>query len=657
MANAYETLDDVKMEGITTLHALYNAIFGKALADPRITGFLITGPVTLGGPGSGFWGLQSIAFETHSETWQARLHPAGKMGKPLEHGERRTVSVLLKSKRNVRVGRVTSVTVWLRSPCIERLNLHPDAHDRGGLTLGAIGVAACGVHFFHQKEAENEAHNKYHCVLSGYETVFHETGRNVVRVEPAPTPHHVVAASIEKSQLPDVPPMRHCHAATTQAHWVHELRRSRQELEDVLDSDAEDVASCIFNAVQVFESVSLLGFLDMMSASVLEGALPDDVGKPCGVCLLVAIAVRLAAVPENYELLSTVSDDAYASRQVAALFESMQPSIFSQGANNAGVSVFAIDLVLHNCIQRLTVSIDQLKKSKGGKSSRVADSQALTMSVKESLQALFYQGVQICNDVAGLTPPMSSEILSDLNDYGAPTSLLTPTQESIASWAEEGGLGRIQDQVPVTRFATRPQRQRTLMAILRRVEGWVRTNKCDGAFTVVPKPIGEKLADLLSPDGGTATKRHAKERCAPLSQTLTTRAARRHANNARCIDQAVASLIQKREQATRDDIEKQCQSKLHAGALNEASGVLGDVLQLGLVFGTTNAFAFTCFLVSSTSSQPCSVCKSSCQVIETFAFAGDYANCPKCDAPRCLKCVTRAIEAKRDLNTCRFCDA
>ena len=83
---------------------------------------------------------------------------------------------------------------------------------------------------------------------------------------------------------------------------------------------------------------------------------------------------------------------------------------------------------------------------------------------------------------------------------------------------------------------------------------------------------------------------------------------------------------------------------LCGAALNSASAIFCDLLQLGGCGGPSFLFEFSSYLVSPTMAARCAHCENNVHVVHTIAFVPtDLQYCPTCNQPRCLACVWRDI--------------
>ena len=113
------------------------------------------------------------------------------------------------------------------------------------------------------------------------------------------------------------------------------------------------------------------------------------------------------------------------------------------------------------------------------------------------------------------------------------------------------------------------------------------------------------------------------------------------------IDKAVESLQRKRSVRNQRLIDEACRSKLNGHALEDASVVFGEVMQIGACYGTSTFVDFEAFLVGPGSTNKCANCHRSVDVVANMAFGGRYNACLVCNHPRCLHCVQEDIDALR----------
>ena len=122
---------------------------------------------------------------------------------------------------------------------------------------------------------------------------------------------------------------------------------------------------------------------------------------------------------------------------------------------------------------------------------------------------------------------------------------------------------------------------------------------------------------------------------------------RRAVEDAYLIDKAVESLQRKRSARNQRLIDEACRSKLNGHALEDASVVFGEVMQIGACYGTSTFVDFEAFLVGPGSTNKCANCHRSVDVVANMAFGGRYNACLVCNHPRCLHCVQEDIDALR----------
>ena len=119
---------------------------------------------------------------------------------------------------------------------------------------------------------------------------------------------------------------------------------------------------------------------------------------------------------------------------------------------------------------------------------------------------------------------------------------------------------------------------------------------------------------------------------------------RRNAHEQHCLNLAVNSLASIPMQLPNQYITKQCRDNLNGTAVDEAHGVLGDLLQAGGCYGATRLFDTETYLVSHNAWIKCAHCAQNVNVVQSVAFAEKFGRCARCGHPRCMNCVNEDIE-------------
>ncbi len=682
----YDTLDDLELRTIPKEDALtyvYAKVCGAALAQSDICGTLTTGAWDQTHGSSGGWG-SSFQVDHHDETWQVRSSPKGRIGMRLEEDEVRQVVVLVRSTSHTRTGTVSILKLWRMSGKDSLIGRNIGCRLRGAHTCGTLGVGMHALKIFEERESyearkargNEEIDDGVRPVLSSVSTSLHPNGA-IKRQEPNLDAHYAVATNFVGGYYPDSINARHCAAMYSDIEWKGEVQRQGDQYEKALqkalnhkhqkiagEEQFQTTTGLTFSARASFEQVSLVGILDMLSDPNLAGALPDDLHQPYGFPLILALAVRIACAPQRVGIERTTKDDAYATKEVALLWEAVQPRVIASGPDRiSGEQLYGIDIVLSHASARMARALQALHADQLGESESAQQSawhcQELEQQVRETMRFLFSQGVAVCIDVCGL-PPDARDGASELQTpVGYSTWDADPVQRSRANAARRLGMGEIND-CPAHRTATRGQRQRTLIRTMQTVEHWLCTNKYRGI--VVRKSFAGRVADISlqmppaasapaaadTPKSSTqgSSKRNKKKKAgtADPKAALVNNSKRRMALDQHCINLAVASLTKNHIDLDNEYITEQCRKRLNSTAVDEAHGILGDLLQVGGCYGATRLYDVETYTVSKNSWIKCAHCERETNVVHSVAFGGAFGRCSRCGHPRCLRCVYDDIE-------------
>jgi hypothetical protein len=682
---AYDTLDDLELGALPkddALEYLYGKVCGAALAQTDICGTLTTGVWDQTHSAAGGWG-SSFRIDHHEEAWQVRSSPRGRIGMRLEENEVRQVVVLVRSAPQTRTGTVSILKLWRMSGKDSLIGRNIGCSLRGVHTRGTIGVAMHALKIFEERETYEErklrgdpkSDDGIRAVLSSVSMCLLPDG-SVQRQEPNMDAHYAVATNYVGGWYPDPITARHCTALHTDVEWRAEMQRQGAAYEDALrvalskkqqkvagQDHLQTTTGLAFSARAAFEQVSLVGMLDMLSDPLHSGALPDDMHQPYGFPLIIALAVRIACAPHRVGIERATKDDAYATKEVALLWEAVQPSVIASGSDGvSGDQLYGIDVVInHACVNMLqalqALHADQLGESDSAETS-AHDCQDLEEQVRETMRFLFAQGMAVCVDVCGV-PPEARHGASELRTpLGYSTWDADPVQRSRTNAARRLGMGDIND-CPAHRTTTRGQRQRTLIRTMQSVECWLGTNRyrnmvvrksfegrlCDISRRMPPTADAPAAADTPKPPTQGSSKRKKKKGgAADPKAALVNNGKRRVALEQHCINLAVASLAKNRIDLNDDYIALQCERNLNGVAVNEAHGILGDLLQVGGCYGASKLYSVETYAVSKNSWTKCAHCPRHVNVVQSVAFGGALGRCARCGHPRCLHCVFDDIE-------------
>ena len=225
-------------------------------------------------------------------------------------------------------------------------------------------------------------------------------------------PHYVVAACLAGIEMnpTETPDTRECAEQYTDKSWdqactllasgFQGLLMQSERMRPMLTEDTG--LKLIFTAEDIFEQLSFIGYLDMRADPFYKGSLPTDMSRPCGLALLLVIAVRVACSPEKWGLPWTRFDDAYATKEAALFVESLIPSVLSLGRDGAagGEQQFTIDLVTQLAQKDIGELLTGLRSGQLDKKHHNLDHNRLANSLQQTMS--FLQ----CAGVAGVHGPV-----------------------------------------------------------------------------------------------------------------------------------------------------------------------------------------------------------------------------------------------------------
>ena len=491
-----DTLTDLDCSAIDSVRALYEAVIGKAMRQESVVVNVDVGPMTLAGLPGQAWNdrIKGVRFNHHDEVWQVRSHPRGRIGKKLVPGEVRNVTVLIRSsQRHDTVGQLATVRLQLLPPAAAATR--PEV-QRAQSTYGAIGVPSRGIHLWPDHGADvlaargfPEGKGGFHAVYGGYALLMHtpKEGPHANSSIPCSMTSDfvhlfVLAAHLAGFSIPDRPAHRNGisaveHRAFAREKHTENVRFCNEIHEAYPDREPSTFAArLIWGAADVAERASLLGLLDALADPAQEYSLPDDLQRPNGLMLLLAVAVRIACNPEAFDVQVPTPDDVWATRGVCQLLESAHPYVFTdddapaERGGQARRGAFATDLFLEHTIAALKADLD-VHENENAVDSEVVD--VVRTTVRNSLETLNCLGIAVCVDVCGAVPKQRDGTSGVYNEFGLARGCCDPVQEARHQGAYDAGLGNLAPWTPPTRTSTRGARQSALVRVFGLVERWL----------------------------------------------------------------------------------------------------------------------------------------------------------------------------------------
>ena len=683
MAN-YDTLDDFEtVFGAKTIADVYDMILGRAMATKGVCGVMTTGPLNQSQTHGGNWGQEQLSFRNHPEVWHVRCTPKGSMGKALRQGEIRMVSVLVRSSKFSAHSTVTNIKLWLCPPS-EQLALatrDPRQQNRGRMTAGPMGLAVHGINVFENRATSSTkffATKGSQSILSAIATITaRPSGGPIHRIEAVRSCQFSIARILAGVSIAGAPTPHRCEEAYTEDSWTStsavQAFKFRQmcEADPRLAADMDLYLKLMFTAEDVCEQMSFIGYLDQRSDPFFTGALPDDMHRPSGFPLMLAIALRVACTPERWGLDASTVDDAFATKDALLFLESILPGLRLGTVHGDSEQVYSFDAVLSYALDRIRSHGLKLQSGELDGKLRNVDFKKVDRGTKETLHFLRCAGTAVCIDLFGVRPNLQFDDPGLYTDYGIASYLVDPVTESRAQCAHRKGLGNVLSRWPTIRTSTRGKRQLALASVLVDVDCWLRTGKYKG---MVLRPATEASLSArpeeLDPAAAAnaasaeavpqAAARSAKKKKRPES-LLAERGRMRDRGQQHVATDAARSLLKSTNKS--ETLTAAASVELNGDALDSASGIFSDVLQQGACAGMSDLYKCTTYIVSPTSGVQCAHCQARVNVVQSVAFAGSLGACHVCEHPRCLACVSRDMNLaasglpRGEPLTCRACQA
>jgi len=485
------------------------------------------------------------------------------------------------------------------------------------------------------------------------------------------------------------------------------LRKFTTTMNKLVPADAQPgpqlSIAYIFSGQCIFEQAGFIALLDEMASPLYEDAIADDRHQPCSIALMLAMAVRIACNPTRWGMPALVGDDAYAAKTVGMLFDAIQPSVLrGLFEERVGEQTYAIDVAITHAFESMKEVVSKLESGKLTVSGTPLGLEAAQVEARyrKTMHHLFCAGVAVCEDTCGLPPNTQNEESEEESQKESHASWYTDAANaSMAQSAYASGLGQVADLYPRHRTSTRGRRQSALLRVLQNVEEWICTSNYQGtrltqhaaapandlvenvraddlqaadaaapadapatAPAAAPAPVSSANTKLPTSNRsctlrstslsrlGTPARKKKSAKPTPVASSTTTDAKlasngrRRLSNEAHCVDKAVASLLKSNPALDRDQTAFLLHASVKGKALDEASGVMNDLLQVGAVFGMGQYFDAQTYAVGPNGMMQCATCPRALNVVQSVAFAGAFGKCVRCGHPRCLHCVSEDID-------------
>jgi len=374
-----------------------------------------------------------------------------------------------------------------------------------------------------------------------------------------------------------------------------------------------------------------------------------------------------------------VGYDAYAAKTTGMLFDAIQPSVLrGLFEERVGEQTYAIDVAITHAFESMKGVVSKLESGKLTVSGTPLGLEAAQVEARyrKTMHHLFCAGVAVCEDTCGLPPNTHDETSEGQSQKEPHASWYTDAANaSMAQSAYAAGLGQVADLYPRHRTSTRGRRQSALLRVLQNVEEWICTSNYQGtrltqyaaapandlvenvraddlqaadaaapAAAPAPAPAPASSANSKPPRKKKGAKLAAVASSTTADAKLASNGRRRLNNESHCVDKAVESLLKSNPALDREQTTFLLHASVKGKTLDEASGVMNDLLQVGVVFGMGQYFDTQTYAVGLNGTMQCATCPRELNVIESVAFAGAFGKCVRCRHPRCLHCVSEDID-------------
>lgn len=446
-------------------------------------------------------------------------------------------------------------------------------------------------------------------------------------------------------------------------------------------------------ADHICEMAGPVAVLDLLAHPFHEGALPDEMRKPCGIPLLLVLATRVAAYPTRYHVgceqryyNEKLADDGVAAERLAALLESAlgAPLISKHAVYDA--PFWSIDAVGETMSDRIQTQIQSSAQEQDSEERRRAARCGFSERYVSNMLGLHRIGCAIALDLTG-APPYTEAVAAQTTPYGTAVGDWSALDRAEAHALHTAGLGIMGDEANGPPRATdRAQRLAAFVRCAREVDEWIQTGRWRGrpcaidarylspaaerdneeAAPLPPPPLSvakashaDDASEAVAGGGGSGKKKRGAKRkdaaAAPKSADpvgITVRTAHINVRNELWIDRP-CELVAKRTHAD---------SRIAAAKMLSEAALLTAARQW-------QPGPLAAFVQSPTALTDCCSCYiGKVRPLSVLLLGGrTHGRCSKCRAPRCLGCVQQRKEvAARALrrgeaptqppdDNCRYC--
>lgn len=546
-----------------------------------------------------------------AEAFYVRSWPPGRINQPLVDDELR-VLVVCRATQSTGVVRTAIIRVFLCNPT--GANFDIQAKDVSRESYGVLGTPLFAVSVFDDITPPGALETPFirsqlgnRLVMTSSATVYEENQSGARFVSPG-LHEFTIAGLIAGVNVPDS--ARRCHESYTRSTWTRLQSQSMAILSEMITKRSapkkgqppaldqnikslKEAGAYYYASRRIGDNLSVVGTLDLMSADVCDGALPNELTHPLWIPLMLCVLTRIAAYPERFGLQKGTRNDVHSALEISMIFESSSGPVVESN----GDVLRAIDIVANLALWQCRETIEEHTRNK-----RKSAANQMTQTLNESLEALFRMACTLVTDVCG-TIQLS-------RFFGSSSTARIPPIEMARSDREIAfGLGRLHSVVPPLRISSRAERQRVILKMLGDVEIFLRTGLyCGRQQAAQNEPL---LSEGPRFDADGFEKIGSYE------------------------DKCDVSLI----------------SALNISALSQAREQLVQLFSKGPIY--FNTMSVNTYVVGSYTSVSCIDCGNAVHPMPSLAFeTADGSLCPTCGNRRCWSCAMM-----KGAKACRICAA
>lgn len=633
----------------SSLTDVMNKLFEGIIGDTGVYGHMNVGGYTCDWRGNGRFGGTSVQFG--NDIFYARIAPKGVAGQRIAVGEERVIKILVMddSSPSLRGKLTTFVFRRYENAKDAEVKMSKRCDEQTG-TASCYGVAATIIHLpehqgmsVHVDDRWSAGKEDYHAVYPSYEMICAADRSSRVTSSCA---IYSIAASlsglVEWGDVPNRPMITFSCEATHRASTVSHTTTLSQKLnaDKKCDFPNQRAAQRIVAALRVSEDNSFKGFLQMLANPIHQGAVPDEMIKPDGLPLLMVSSIAIATYPERFGIRGTdlgTSNDAYAVGKIRELFRDCTDMV----CNDGRIIYYSIDYLVDVALSIIQADIKAVESAPLAKAIKERRIEQIRIRQNETIRALYRMGVGLVGEVFS---PIDPNTYKDLyNDAGFANGLYDPVAHADVNRCYDSGLHNTyschRDHNPMYHELMLAR----LLELMLEMDTFLWVGRWRGVQIVDSNPSTTTGFQCR----GSAEQEADGSTAKPTDQTTTAEESRGDVTKKGNKKKMKKPKWPKASAEAGSDniaarIPQEC--KLNRRAIESQARFLSKAFQVGLA-DAFSALDFTVFTVSTTPSCKCATCDSDITCVEAMSLSTFHSKCDICHKRRCLKCVSRIIDA------------